>query len=62
MMPTAHLLHGFVGGGKTTFARKLEREYRAVRFTHDEWMHKLYGPNPSEDQFAELYSRVGELI
>ncbi len=60
--PTAHLLHGFVGAGKTTFARRLEAEHRAVRFTHDEWMHSLYGDNPPADQFTELYDRVDALI
>lgn len=61
MIPTAHLLHGFAGAGKTTFARKLERERGAIRFTIDEWMHTLYGPNPEGD-FAELYGRVDGLI
>jgi len=59
---TAHLIHGFVGVGKTTFARRLERELPAVRFTHDEWMHKLYGPNPPADQFDDLFRGVDELI
>ena len=62
MISTAYLIHGFVGAGKTTFARKLERQHRAVRFTHDEWVHKLYGPNPQRDRFDELYARIDELI
>lgn len=62
MSPTAHLLHGFVGAGKTTFARKLEVELPAMRFTHDEWMHRLYGSNPPAAEFAELYDRVDALI
>jgi predicted kinase len=28
-------LHGFTGAGKTTFARKLETELLALRFTPD---------------------------
>jgi predicted kinase len=62
MAATAHLIHGFVGAGKTTFARRLEEHTGAVRFTHDEWMHRLYGPNPAEDEFFELYDRVDALI
>lgn len=31
--PTAHLIIGFIGAGKTTFARKLEKEIGVVRFT-----------------------------
>lgn len=60
--PTAHLLHGFVGAGKTTFARQLENETGAIRFTPDEWMHRLYGPNPPEDTFDEHWQKVTDLI
>jgi predicted kinase len=59
---TAHLIHGFVAAGKTTLARRLEREHGAVRFTHDEWMHVLFGPTPPADRFAELHERVDGLI
>jgi predicted kinase len=59
---TAHLLHGFVGAGKTTFARKLEMELPAIRFTHDAWMNRLYGPNPPAADFAERACRVDQLI
>jgi predicted kinase len=62
MPATAHLIHGFVGAGKTTFARLLEARTGAIRFTHDEWMHRLYGANPPQDRFFELYDRVDELI
>ena len=45
-MPTAHLIHGYLGAGKTTFARQLERDIPAIRFSHDEWMVRLYGDDP----------------
>ena len=61
-MPTVHLLHGLPGCGKTTFARKLEAECRAVRFTHDEWMVQLFGIDPPADTFAENARRISELI
>lgn len=41
--PIAHLICGFIGSGKTTFARKLEKETGAARFTKDEWMVRLFG-------------------
>ncbi|HXU71351.1 MAG TPA: AAA family ATPase [Polyangia bacterium] len=61
-MATAHLIHGFLGAGKTTFARRLEREHDAVRFTHDEWMSALYGSDPPAEHFAEFSERVFRLM
>ena len=61
-MPTAHLIHGSVGAGKTTFARRLERELPAIRFSHDEWMTRLYGDDPPVDQFPKFHQRVSKLI
>jgi predicted kinase len=40
---TAFLIHGYLGAGKATLARRLEVEQAAIRFTHDEWMRSLYG-------------------
>lgn len=59
---TAHLLHGFAGSGKTTFARNLEKSENAIRYTHDEWMNRLYGPNPPSNKFEDFYNRVSDLI
>ena len=62
MKPIAHLLHGFIGSGKTTFARQLERECCALRFSHDEWMVKLHGWNPPEEHYGEYFAQVENLI
>jgi predicted kinase len=62
MMATLHLLHGFTGAGKTTFARKLETELLALRFTPDEWIVQLYGNNPPEEHCLEYFDRVTNLI
>ncbi|WP_166141261.1 AAA family ATPase [Methylosinus sp. RM1] len=56
--PTAFLLHGFLGAGKTTLAKRLEVEQNALRFTHDEWMSRLYGADPPEAEFEERARRV----
>ncbi len=61
-MATLHLLHGAVGSGKTTFARQLERELRAVRFTPDEWMLRLYGDRPPVATFQETLDRLDDLL
>lgn len=41
--PTLFLLCGLPGSGKTTLARKLEEERRAVRLTPDDWLRLLFG-------------------
>jgi predicted kinase len=57
-MPTAHLVFGFLGSGKTTLARKLERQHDAVRFTPDEWMARLFGEDPPADRFQEKAAAI----
>jgi len=63
-MATAHLLHGYLGVGKTTLARRLEHELPAVRFTHDEWMTLLYGDDPHVErgEFNDMCRRVHALM
>ena len=61
-MATAHLIHGFLGAGKTTFARQLDRELPAIRFSQDEWMVHLYGNDPPPDEFPIFFRRISELI
>ena len=41
--PTLYLMVGLPGSGKTTRAKELEQETRAVRFTPDEWHIFLFG-------------------
>jgi predicted kinase len=41
-----HLVIGPVGAGKSTFARTLCREHRAVGFNLDAWMATLFGDDP----------------
>lgn len=62
MKPTLHLIHGYIGVGKTTFAKKLERELNCVRFTSDEWVIALHGDNPPQDKFRDYEDRIKVLI
>ena len=62
LMATAHLIHGYLGVGKTIFAKQLERSIPAIRFSHDEWMTRLYGDDPPAENFANFYRRVYEQV
>ena len=55
-----HLIHGFMGFGKTTLAKQLEQSLPAVRFTHDEIMFTRYGRTP--DNFAKCCEEVTQYI
>jgi predicted kinase len=59
--PTVYMICGFIGAGKTTFARMLEKETGAVRVTKDEWMVQIFGNTPPKDNFAEYDSKVTKL-
>lgn len=60
--PTVYLICGFIGAGKTTFARKLESETKAIRITKDEWLIKIFGNKITLDEnFARYDKNVTEL-
>ena len=60
--PTAHLIHGFVGAGKTTLAKSLERDLPAVRFSNDEWLARLFGADPPAETFAAADQGILEIM
>lgn len=59
-MPTLHLTCGLPGAGKTTLARQLEEQHRAIRLTTDEWLLRLFGDNitmAENEQFRATLER-----
>ncbi|MFZ2199991.1 MAG: ATP-binding protein [Microgenomates group bacterium] len=52
---TVYIICGFIGAGKTTFARKLENETKAIRITKDEWMVKIFGNKITSNENFALY-------
>jgi predicted kinase len=59
--PTVDLLCGFIGAGKTTFARKIEARTGAVRITKDEWLIRLVGNDPTIEGYADYDHNILEL-
>ena len=55
--PIAYVICGFIGAGKTTFARKLEKETKAIRITKDEWIIKIFGNKITSDKNFESYDK-----
>ena len=43
-------------------ARQLECSIPVIRFSHGEWMARLYGNDPRVEHFAELYRRVCQQV
>ena len=58
---TVYLICGFIGAGKTTFAKKLEEKTGAVRIVKDEWSIRLIENNPTIDGYAEWDSKIIQL-
>lgn len=56
--PTVYLICGFIGAGKSTFAKKLEEKTGAVIITKDEWSIRLIGSDPTIDGYADWDSKI----
>jgi predicted kinase len=52
-----HLICGQAGSGKTTYAKQLETQLNAFRFTKDEWMVSSYGRHITPDQWSQYEPR-----
>ena len=56
---TLFLIVGLPGAGKTTRAKELAAEHRALRFTPDEWMIPLFGDSMAD---GKRFVLEGQLI
>lgn len=62
MKAQVFLLCGLTGSGKTTLARQLESSYKAVRFSPDEWMLRLFGPHMPRELFDARLQTCKDII
>lgn len=62
-MATAHLVCGYLGAGKTTFARPLADRVGAVRISLDEWYLGLFSPGgPTSHLDVEALNRLWRVL
>jgi predicted kinase len=57
VQPTMYVMVGLPAAGKTTLARQIEIEHKALRFTPDEWMIPLFGRSMDEAKRNVLEGR-----
>lgn len=57
-MATVHLVCGFLGSGKTTFAKALTLREAAIRFSVDEWYLRLFARGPTYELDTEALTRL----
>ena len=62
MKATLHLMVGLPGSGKTTYAKQLEADRSAVRFTPDEWQIKLFGDDTDHSEHDARHTAVEEIM
>lgn len=62
IVATVHLICGFLGAGKTTFARTLAEERSAVRFSVDELYLQLFADEPTRELDAEAFDRLLRML
>ena len=56
--PRLYVMVGLPAAGKTTVARRIEIEHRALRFTPDEWMIPLFGESMANGKRNVLEGRL----
>jgi predicted kinase len=61
-MSTLHFFCGKAGAGKTTAARKLAREQRAILICEDEWVSRLADPVTTLREYLAATARIRSVL
>ena len=61
-MATLHLMIGLPCSGKTTYARQLARETRALLLSLDVWHLKLFGDDVGHEHHDERHMRIEKIM
>jgi len=61
-MSKVYFICGFIGSGKTTYAKNLANEKSAFRFSIDEWMIPIHGEHLERDVFDERLGILQDLF
>lgn len=61
-MSKIYFIAGFVGSGKTTYAKKLAQAEKGFRFSLDEWMIPLFGEHMEREVFDSRLATLQELF
>ncbi|MFN8530411.1 MAG: AAA family ATPase [Anaerolineae bacterium] len=61
-MATLHLMVGLPCSGKSTLARKLEREQSALRLVPDEWHVQLFGQDAEEPEHDARHMLIEAML
>jgi predicted kinase len=59
---TLHLIVGLPCSGKTTLAKKLEKELPALRLTPDEWQISLFGQDAKDPEHDSRHSLIEAML
>lgn len=61
-MATLHLMVGLPCSGKTTLAKRLERERSAIRLTPDEWQIALFGQDAEAPEHDDRHILIETML
>jgi predicted kinase len=61
-MCVLYIIQGFLGAGKTTHAKELARQTKAVRLNADEWCDQNFSPEQLADIWDACFSKAIEVL